>query len=196
MKNSCLIATALITLANADLAYADPEPSVQIRKEYRGSEMPNHIMYAPLLLVVKELSAMNHDIALRLIRDKMQLDSTDAQEAMISEMAAALTELESDIAILEYETLCGPDAPRSKEALYDTFDRLDDLREIKYHNAYVKFVSELDAKQQQALNDWIAERKEGSYYRTASHKSMYERSPDLDVIGHVDMTCDIRRSKL
>ena len=196
MNNSSLIAITLTALTMAGPTCADPEGMVQIRKEYHGSATPDHFLFAPLLNTIKELDKTNHDITLRVIQDKMQLDTADSADAMVSQMMAALTALDSEIAKLGYETLCGPDAPRSTEAMYGTLDQLDDLTEIAYHNAYVKFISELAEKQQEALNDWIEERKEGSYYRAASHKSMYEGSPDSDVIAHVEMSCGVRRSKL
>lgn len=46
----------------------------------------------------------------------------------------------------------------------------NDLREIKSHNVYVKFISSLDESQQEAMTAWLKEGKEGFYYRTAEHK--------------------------
>jgi hypothetical protein len=101
---------------------------------------------------------------------------------------AAADEVDSESGKVSKEMLCGPDAPRDKEDIYRTMDLADDLRQNKVHNVYTKFMSGLDARQQEAMTAWLQDAKEGYYYRSAEHKSLWETA-DYDVLGHVDMVC-------
>ncbi|MGH8195729.1 MAG: hypothetical protein ACREQ8_15210 [Woeseiaceae bacterium] len=187
-----LIAVISLILALAGVAQADPpERAEKIRKEYSGSDAPDHLVFAAVLFSIKGWNATNPDIALRNVQDRMQLDSEDAAKAFLSRMLAAAAKLEAESGKVSNEMLCGPDAPRDKEEMYQRMDMVDDLRENKFHNVYVRFMSDLDERQQEAMTSWIQEGKEGFYYRTAEHKSLYEGT-DYDVIGHVDMVCASR----
>jgi ribosomal protein L35AE/L33A len=191
-KSLSLIAITVLASVIAGLADAEPDRSEKIRKEYRGSTAPDHIVFAAELLSMKETSATNPDIALWIVQKRMGLDSEEAATAFISRMVAAASEMESEYGKVLDETVCSQHGLRS-EALYPILDRVDDLNEIKSHNAYVKFMSELDKSQKEAMTTWLKETKEGFYYRTAEHKSLFE-DMGLDVVDHVDAVCTLRRA--
>lgn len=196
MKNLSLIAVTLIALALAGRALsAPPEHVEKIRKEYRGAAAPDHLMFAHELFSVRAAATSDRDFALRIVQQGMQFDSEKAAEGFLSRVVAAANELESAYNKVSDTLVCGPDAPRDKMALYQILDQVDDLHEIKAHNAYVKFISKLDNDQQDALTAWLEEDKEGYYYRTAEHKSSYERT-GIDVVSHVDMLCAKRSPKM
>lgn len=192
-----LVAVTLVVSAMTGLSYADPDRPERIheniRTEYRGAATPDHIMFAHELFTIREAAVSYPDYALRIVQEGMQLDSEEAAEAFIARMVAAAGELESEYGKVSDTLLCGPDAPRAREALYKILDRVDDLREIKDHNAYVKFTSSLDKSQKDALSAWLEEDKEGFYYRTAEHKSSYEGT-GVDVVRHVETVCAMRAS--
>lgn len=194
MTRSIQVVIALITMIIVGMAHADRDRSEKIRKEYRGSATPNHIVFAMGLFSISSTKAEHPEIATWLVQHYMRLDSEDAAEAFLSRMLSAAAELETEWAKVHDATLCGPDAPRSKEAMYHALDQVDDLREIKSQNVYAKFMSGLDESQQEAMTAWLEEEKEGFYYRTARHESMYENT-DYDVVGHVDMVCASRRNE-
>ncbi|MGH7928366.1 MAG: hypothetical protein ACREQV_11280, partial [Candidatus Binatia bacterium] len=130
----------------------------------------------------------NRDMALRRVQKYMQLESKEAAEAFLSRMEATADELDSEYDKVWDETVCRHDAPRGKEALYQMLDQMDDLERIKSHNAYVKFMSSLDERQEEAMTAWLEEDKEGFSYWSAEHKSTYEKMA-VDVENHVDTVC-------
>lgn len=192
MKRPSLIAVTTLILALAGLAPADPPERVEkIRNEYRGLAAPDHLMFAMHVRSMQGTAEWNRGIALGMVQKYMQFDSEDAAEAFLFRMVAVVGELESEEDKIWDETVCRPDAPRSKEALYQMLDRVDDLREIKAHNAYVKFMSTLDKRQEEAMTAWLQDAKEGFYYRTAEHKSLFELSGQ-DVVMRVEIICASR----
>jgi hypothetical protein len=189
MRILSLITVATFTFA---LAHADPPGHAEkIRKEYRGLAAPDHLMFAMHVRSMKETAEWNRDIAIGMVQKYMKLESEEAADAFLSRMTAAVGELESEYDAVWDQTVCRPDAPRSKEALYQMLDRVDDLTEIKNHNVFVKFMSSLHMRQQEAMTAWLKDSKEGFYYRTAEHKSLYEFSGE-DVVERVETICAMR----
>jgi hypothetical protein len=182
--------TEILTIAQVDMA---SDRSERIRKEYRGSETPDHIMFGYSLLSIKGVQAQHPDIAIQLVQKHFQLDSEEDAEVFLSRMLVAATELESEWESVQVNATCGPDSPRTQEAMYITLDQVDDLRENKSRELYAKFMPSLDEGQQEFMIAWLQKKKDGFYYRTAEHKSMYENT-DYDVVGHVDMVCAERAS--
>lgn len=198
MRNPSLIAISLVVFAITGFSHADPGPPERvpekIRKEFRGAAAPDHLVFAALFDSTKATAEWNREIALGIVQKHMHLDSEKAVEVFLSRMVAVVGELESEHDKVWDETVCRPDAPRSKEALFQMLDRVDDLTEIKTHNVYVKFISSLDQNQQETLTAWLKDAKEGFYYRTAEHRSLYENT-SVDVIEHIDMVCTMRRAE-
>jgi hypothetical protein len=82
MKSPSLIAATILTLAIAGLAHADPTQGAEkIRKEYSGSESPDHFVFVPVVHSIRRWSETNPDIAVRQVQDRMQLESEGAAKA-------------------------------------------------------------------------------------------------------------------
>ncbi|MGH8194595.1 MAG: hypothetical protein ACREQ8_09380 [Woeseiaceae bacterium] len=193
MKSPSLIAVTIVTLAMTSLAHADPPArSVEkIRKEYRGSEAPDYVMLAHEVRSIRSTAEWNRDIALWLVQKYMHIDSNEAAEAFLSRMVAAADELDSEYDKVWDTMVCGPEALRAKEGLYHRLDQVEDLWLVKSHNAYVKFMSELDESQRNAMTAWLEEDKEGFHFRIAEQKSSFE-STGVDVVNHIDTVCAAR----
>lgn len=181
-----LMITATILTVPPTLAAED---KVKIRTEYdRSVNTPNYIIFKARLRYIELINTDNHDNALQIVRRRMHLYSERSDEVFLTKMLEAAATLRSEDKKLTKTMLCNPSRDRSKNANYLRLDRLDDARENKWDNAYVKFVSELSDQEEAAFLDWLQESKQGYYYRTSEHESLFESS-GLDVQVRVEKTC-------
>jgi hypothetical protein len=192
MRTIGLLAVILTALGITGRSYADPpERQVNIRREYRESEAPDHLIFVSHISTMKEVAAFNRNVAIGMVQEHMHFESAEAADPFLTNMIAIADERHEARDKIWVETICRPDAPRDKEALYRLLDQVDDLALIKAHNIYVAFLSTLDARQQDALIAWLQEEKEGFYYRAAEHESIFEASGG-DVVERVQVICATR----
>ncbi len=179
----------LVTAIMAAPPTSASESKVKVRTEFdRTVNTPNHIIFAARLNFIESVNAEDHDIAVQIVRNRMHLYAEGADEAFLSKMLVTAAALKVEENELTESMLCNPSRDRSKNATYTRLDSLDDARENKWDNAYVKFMSELNEKEEVAFLEWLQKAKEGYYYRTAEHKSLYEVN-GMDVEVRVEEAC-------
>lgn len=190
MTKPILIVASLFMLTVTTLAYANPpeDRRVKMRREYRGQETPDHVAFMVVLYSIKAADDDDHDSMLEVVQRSMHLPSQKETAAFLEKVQAAAKDLQWEIVKLERETVCSPDSARSKKGIYKTFDRLEDLREVKYHNAYTKFMSELNDQELASFAAWLDHRRSRVSYYVTDKESAWESS-GRDVESFVELWC-------
>jgi hypothetical protein len=197
MTRLVLIAASLITLGVTTFAYAEPdEKGAEIRRQYRGQETPDHIAFNGIIYALKKEDDADHDIMLEIVHRHMRLPSQKEAAEFLAKVQTAADDLTWETTKLERDLLCSPDSARDPGGIYKSFDELDDLREVTFHNAYTKFMSSLNDQEEESFTRWFDEMKSGVSYYVRAHASTWATS-SRDVVSHVELWCaDLRRATL
>jgi hypothetical protein len=142
----------------------------------------------------RTLQRLYPDIAWQIVNQEMHLDSESAARTFLARMVKASEELDDAQNKAYQALLCGQDSPRSRSEMTAALDTWDDVSEVVDHNAYTKFVTDLDDKQSRQFDAWLEDSKNGMVHIKLKHDQVF--MPADDVVGYVDLSCaELRREE-